>query len=615
MLRILIFILTVTCSTQFALAQTYAKNALRLGIAGGLNLGGEEATVKYASYTLHPFGMVTMEYFIANQFALTGSLFAGTLAAELEGRDRFPGYGTQVITSYDTKYYGLAVGADYALPMFWDITPLARCRLGSLVHHTRVMGEGGFDRRLSKSALIWGFGGGFDYSVNRELSLMFAFDVFLTNSDELDGLISGDKNDALVVFSLGLNFLLRPGDSHDRLARDRDWYAKRTPRHRDAMQTPTVEEDEYSSVGASARGDAWRGIAIEQTPPLSEEQQMLSVEQGGALNLSTSLFVTPIHRFADLERDPSYFTLTARQNGREAMQLKCYAEILCDGRTIFQGITDVVLKGREQRFSARDFLDFSELFRRVRGNDRLPRGNYVVRVSTVAWDHELSSLSQAKFLNMDLRPIFGRGAEDARKVIMEKAVDVAAEGRDALVVNFFDVARQSAFQQVPKPGSDEEREPLRLLPRSLASAAHEEFLANGIRHSFTEALQLRQLVSTDGQAEHLKVVVAEIYFPLDEERLSEEARTLLDNVARHLNQHPALFAEIRGYANDVGDAAWNATLARKRAQRVIEYLIRQNTSSYRLELGTVDDYLAPVRPGEDSRAGRKVEVVLINKGM
>jgi outer membrane protein OmpA-like peptidoglycan-associated protein len=113
----------------------------------------------------------------------------------------------------------------------------------------------------------------------------------------------------------------------------------------------------------------------------------------------------------------------------------------------------------------------------------------------------------------------------------------------------------------------------------------------------------------------LKVIISEVYFPIDEDQLTEESRIILDNVARHINQHPELFAEIRGYANDVGDGAYNKALARHRADRVLEYLVRQKMNAYRLSVGEVEESKIMTEPNQDLRLGRKVEIVLRNRGL
>ncbi len=614
-----LLLLLMLCVTTVS-AQHYTRGATRLGIIGGVNLGGEEATLKYANYTAHPYGMTTMEYFVVDRFALAGSLFAGTLAAEISGRTLFPGYGKQPITAYDTKYYGASAGVDWMLPTFWAMTPIAKFRLGAVMHHTRINGTEGFERRLSKGALLYSVGGGMEYSMHRDVKLFFSYDLVLTNSDEIDGLASGDQNDALSVVSLGLTFLLNPGKGQDVVPDRLDARPARPSRATRDGQPPSPGSTSSGSDAGLATApstvdenfDPVRGgLAIEQSP--HTPTTFVPVEQGGALQLSTSLVLTPIRRFADLEDDPMLFTLTARQTGSEPMQLKNYVEILRDNKTIYQGNVELRLSGREQRFSAAEFLDLEELLIRLEGDAPLRRGNYIVRISTVAWDHELSSLSQAKFLNMDLRPIFGQSSDEARGAIAAKAVDVATEEQDALVVNFFDAAQKTSAASIAKPGSEAAREAVRIAPFSMTSESQEQFLSEGVQRSFTEALKLRNLAAGNPNPSRLKVVITEVYFPLDEDRLTEEARVLLDNAARHLNQHPEIYAEIRGYANDVGDETYNATIARHRAQRVIEYLVRQKTSSWRLTANDSDEYLAPVRPGEDPRTGRKVEIVLISR--
>jgi outer membrane protein OmpA-like peptidoglycan-associated protein len=327
--------------------------------------------------------------------------------------------------------------------------------------------------------------------------------------------------------------------------------------------------------------------------------------------------VTPLRRLRDLEDNPKLLTLKAWQTGDDEMQLKSYIEILRDGKAIYQGNADLLLEDALDEYTADEFLDLEELQLRNQGDALLPRGNYVVRVSTVAWDQELSSIAQGKFLNIDLRPIFGPRADDAREAIVSRAVDVSAEGDDELLVNFFE-AGQAAADREQQSGSRRPsrlREPLMLAPIGTVGSTREALLSASVQHSFTEALKLQSIAGSSGRSEHLKIIVSEIYFPIDEDQLTEEGRLVLDNLARHLNQHPEQFAEVRGYANDVGDEAYNETLARRRAQRVLEYLVRQKMNAYRIKVADVDDEQLMTAPNQDPRLGRKVEIILKNRGM
>ncbi|PLX28799.1 MAG: hypothetical protein C0600_09285 [Ignavibacteria bacterium] len=653
---IVLLLLLVVSSAQ---AQTYSREALRLGLNAGVNIGGEEATIKYASYTAHPIGIFSVEYYAVDRLALTGSLYAGTLSAELSGRTLFPAFGRQPISAYDTKYYGTSLGINYAFPDLWKITPIGRLRLGGLMHHTRVNGEGGFEVRTSQGAMIYSLGGALEFPASHDIALNLAFDVVLTDSDELDGLRSGQANDALVVITLGMNILLQPGYVPPPRARAYAAQDDRSPspavqrteriniaesRRQDERTTSREEPSEAAddevdrsgdTEGVDESGEDWddrrdgkgvtgspdddgsrdRGLVLNPTPP-SEEALRPTVDENAPLQLFTQLSLVPVRRFTELEKNPDLFTLKVWQTGDDEMMLKSYVEILRDGRNIYQGNADLRLDGPLDEFRADEFLDLEELLLRNQGDALLPRGNYVVRVSTVEWDHELSSLSQGKFLNVDLRPIFGQRANDAREVIVQRATDVMAEGDEELMVNFFAAgARAAEREQLTQKELRRVRESLALAPIGTVGATRDRLLSSDVLKSFTEALQLQNIASASGHAEHLKVVVSELYFPIDGDQLNEESRIILDNVARQLNQHPELFAEIRGYANDMADETYNETLARRRADRVLEYLVRQKMNAYRLSSTDVRTDTGMSAPNQDPRLGRKVEIILRSKGM
>ena len=630
-------------------AQMYPHGALRLGITGGANVGGEEATAKYANYTPHPYGTLTLEHYASDDIAVTAALFAGTLSAEISGRAQFPAYGDRLITAYDAKYYGLSGGLNFVLPTLIGFTPYLRPRLGFLVHQTRVDGEGGFEERLSRAALTYGFGGGIEYPIARNIAFTFGYDLVLTNSDDIDGLRSGDKNDALSVFTAGINVLIRPGGDTERLRRPLEQrfstlQPTATPRGealpraraaKDSLRGPaeedrddaalqTGESDPNSPVigetvplRSAQAGEAQqlRGLTLGQAPAIPDEDAR-AVGDGGSLQLFTQLRVTPLQRLSDLEKDPSLLTLHAAQTGTSRMQLKCSVELLRDGATFYQGNADLLLDGTEDVFDAEALINLKTLLDRNDGYALLPRGNYLVRISAVAWDHDLSSLSKAKFLNADLRPIFGPRETEAREVITREAVDIALEGSDELLVNFFK-ATESATERmlIEKRTPERLRAPLRLAPVSLTGTPREQYLATQVEQSLNEGLKLQSIAGSIGRARNLKLILSEVFFPIDSDMLNEESRIVLDNVARLLNQHPELFAEIRGYASDVGDESYNRMLADRRAQRVLEYLVRQKLNAYRIAAGSSGSLPPAALTGEDARLGRKVEIVLRNRGM
>lgn len=628
-------------------AQQYPQGALRLGMTGGVNVGGEEATLKYADYSMHPYGTITLEHYLSDDIAVTASLLAGTLSAEISGRAQFPAYGDQLITGYNAKYYGLSGGLNFILPRLGSLTPVLRPRLGFLVHQTRVDGDRGFEERLSRAALTYGVGGGFEFPIARNIAFTFGYDIVFTNSDDLDGLRSGTKNDALSVFTAGINVLILPGGEPERLRRPLEERFStlqptsipvaerqiRLERGRDSLAAVTAPEPAGSEDGvidkeARAAGNdvpvrplagvpnetQLRGLTVGRSPEIPGEPA-LPVERGGSLQLFTRLDIRPITRLADLEDDPRLFVLSASQTGDERMQLKCYVEMLRNGVVFYQGSADLVLDDRQQDFPAAAFINIPALLDQNDGYAMLPGGNYMIRVSTVAWDQELSSVSKAKFLNADLRPIFGPREDEARALIASEAVDVSLDGQEHLIVNFFDAAEAAVERsRLEKKSPQQMRAPLPLVPVSLTGQPREQKLAENVEQALNEGLQLQSIAGSIGRAKNLKLVLAEVYFPIDGDMLNEEARIVLDNAARLLNQHPELFAEIRGYASESGDETSTRLLANRRAERVLEYLVRLKLNAYRVQVGPAGAQPATMA-GDDARLGRKVEIILNNRGM
>ena len=154
-----------------------------------------------------------------------------------------------------------------------------------------------------------------------------------------------------------------------------------------------------------------------------------------------------------------------------------------------------------------------------------------------------------------------------------------------------------------------------LAASTMTGTPREQYLAGHVEKSLNEGLKLQSIAGSIGRAQNLKHVLAEVFFPIDSDLLGEESRIVLDNAARLLNQHPELFAEIRGYASDIGDESYNRMLAGRRAQRVLEYLVRQKLNAYRVSVGSGIREKPSEVAGEDARMGRRVEIVLKNRGM
>ena len=67
----------------------------------------------------------------------------------------------------------------------------------------------------------------------------------------------------------------------------------------------------------------------------------------------------------------------------------------------------------------------------------------------------------------------------------------------------------------------------------------------------------------------------EIYFELNEYKIDDAARTILDEFAMRLAEHPGAYIQISGHADMTGDAYYNLQLSQQRAEAAVRYLTRQ----------------------------------------
>lgn len=75
-----------------------------------------------------------------------------------------------------------------------------------------------------------------------------------------------------------------------------------------------------------------------------------------------------------------------------------------------------------------------------------------------------------------------------------------------------------------------------------------------------------------------------VFFDFDETRITTGTISAINFLIKYLNANPTANAEVIGYADEMGDANYNIALSRKRAQRVMEMLVRSGIDPNRLKL-------------------------------
>lgn len=73
-----------------------------------------------------------------------------------------------------------------------------------------------------------------------------------------------------------------------------------------------------------------------------------------------------------------------------------------------------------------------------------------------------------------------------------------------------------------------------------------------------------------------------VYFPLNQNRLSNEARATLDKQAAWLAQYPQVSIQIAGNCDDRGTEEYNIALGQRRANAARDYLLAKGVSASRM---------------------------------
>lgn len=91
-----------------------------------------------------------------------------------------------------------------------------------------------------------------------------------------------------------------------------------------------------------------------------------------------------------------------------------------------------------------------------------------------------------------------------------------------------------------------------------------------------------QSISLGGCDAGETLVLRGVNFEFDKDRLTTNAKTLLNEVVSELEAHPDISVEISGHTDSKGSEAYNQNLSERRAQSVVDYLAANGIASSRL---------------------------------
>ena len=117
-------------------------------------------------------------------------------------------------------------------------------------------------------------------------------------------------------------------------------------------------------------------------------------------------------------------------------------------------------------------------------------------------------------------------------------------------------------------------------------------------------------------AEWMIITLHGIYFDFDQATIGPESRPALEGAARILKENPGIRVEIQGHTDSKGSDAYNLLLSERRAQSVVDYLVRN--LGIDLSRLTAEGYgeSKPVADNEtdDGRAiNRRVDFVILGR--
>lgn len=111
------------------------------------------------------------------------------------------------------------------------------------------------------------------------------------------------------------------------------------------------------------------------------------------------------------------------------------------------------------------------------------------------------------------------------------------------------------------------------------------------------------------------IVLKNIFFDTDSYKLMPESKTELDKLARFLSLNKTIKVEISGHTDNTGSQQYNQSLSEKRAQSVVDYLVKAGTNPAQL---TAKGYglLKPIDSNEteEGRANnRRTELTILEQ--
>ncbi len=111
------------------------------------------------------------------------------------------------------------------------------------------------------------------------------------------------------------------------------------------------------------------------------------------------------------------------------------------------------------------------------------------------------------------------------------------------------------------------------------------------------------------------IIVPNIYFEFNQAYLRRESLSTLDKIVEKLKKNPKIKLEIQGHTDNIGTKEYNQKLSEKRANVVMEYLIKNGISPERLKAKGFGETkpIAPNDSEEGRSKNRRTEFLILEK--
>ena len=719
------------------LSQEFSKGTFRLGLEAGLNVAGDEFTHKFSDYTFHPSGGLAFEYLLTNEIGLEITFRAAEFKKDLS--DIYIDRNNFIIDrfQYTSRYVAGLVGSYYAIGTFAGFTPIVGLRGGMMLYRTSSSSIFGTRPGSWETTIAYGFITSIDYSLTKSLSLRVDYCPLLTTSDNLDGLIQGNSNDGLSIFSLGFfwNINDRPrepemlelaaipspgrvpgnkpesgpadhvtvGSADEHIDRDRSTdpvsSATEESRHSDDPAVPGSKTILSSNPQARTAESSSPGNTEHNSPSATVGSQPPSTEPSDCI--ATVLRVSDFASLMDLRVNPQNLNLLVEKGNNAVRTFTALFELKSSGTVIASSRKQITLADASKWYDANQFIDFNRLDTQLNLTDPLPMGEYSLAVS-LGLDRPVRPVdNEIKLQHIDIESIFGKEAANVRYFISTGKATGSMDNPREIQLNVFgsqfnssdgprvsscdtpeqQAAIRAAYNQPknavaasrpedeegnrsaspantssdtestlvtpttheavdtpPTAGSHSEatkpaslsssskkgsqepqtplviiREPASAVPTDVPEAERKNYLSNTVRGSVSKALSMNSWIkNTKTVSEKVSIVLAEVYFAFDAAELTEESKQVLDYLSRDLVRHPEFVLEIRGFADELGDAAYNQMLSQRRSERVLEYLGRRQVSETRIRArGMGSRTNSQMSHPTQQQFNRKAQIVLL----